>query len=253
LGITIPSGATWTPLLISSPSTPTGGSGLFTARQLRDSQDLYDAIQNGDLEWSKDGISVELNTSYVADVAYMSDLSDDLTGLGGSDYFIDSGTTVHLDELFTGLEVPRVELNDPDIYVTSSGDNLVFKDKLSTTTTLTELKSMRNIWITASGLASGNITLSDSANWNTRYSQIGTIYIKTTSSKYDLWIFEDSSFDINSLRSRQLISAGKGDMVITADIEVNSSDTNLYLRWTHTAGGAPPSASFYITGEARRH
>lgn len=253
LGITIPTGSSWTALLISSPAIPTGGQGLFTARQLRDSQDLYDNIQNGNLEWSKDGILVESGPTYVADAAFMSDLADDLTGLGGSDYFIDSGTTVHLDNIYDALEVPRMELDSPDVFVTSSGGNLLFKDSVSTPTTLTELKSMRNIWITASGLASGNITLSDNVNWNAQYTQVGTISIKTTSTKYDLWVCETSAFDLSSLRSRQVVSAGKGDMVVSADLEVNSADTNLYLRWLHTGGGAPPTVAFYITGEARRH
>lgn len=253
LGYTIPTSVSWTKLLISTPSAPDSGTGLFTARELRDSRDLFNAITGGDLEWSQDGVLVELSVDYVADIGFRSDLSDDALGSGGSDYFIDDTVdTVILDSGWNNLRTETVQLGEPGVYISSDGTNLLFKDEVSTQTTLTELKSMRNIWISSSGLVAGNITLSDITNWNAQYTQIGTIHVVTTSNSWDLWICETSAFDLGSIRTRQIVSGGKQNMVITADIEVNSDSNNLYLRWIHNGGGAP-TVSFYITGEARRH
>lgn len=77
LGITVPTGAGWTLLSASSPSSPDGESGMFTAREIRDSVDLFDAIRNSDLEWSKDGSVEELAADYVADYSLTQDFSDD--------------------------------------------------------------------------------------------------------------------------------------------------------------------------------
>jgi len=77
LGFTVPTGASWTLLSASSPSSPSGNSGLFTAREIRDSVDLYAAISGGTLEWSKDGVSEEPTVDYVADYMLFQDFIDD--------------------------------------------------------------------------------------------------------------------------------------------------------------------------------
>jgi hypothetical protein len=174
-------------------------------------------------------------------------------GGGDSGYFVESGSTLVLDDQFTALEVPLIQISEDGIYVTQIAGELVFKDTTTTVTTLTELKSMRNIWLVANGLAQGNITLSDATNWNAQYTHVSNIHVITTSNKWNLWIFEDNTFDTASVRSRKVVNNGNGTMLVDANLEVNSSNTNLYLNWTHTGGGAPPTVSFYITGEARRH
>lgn len=77
LGVTIATGAGWTLLSRSSPSDPNANSGQFTARELRDSDDLFTQISTGNLEWSKDGSTVEAALDYTSDYALMQDFSDD--------------------------------------------------------------------------------------------------------------------------------------------------------------------------------
>ena len=78
LGVIIGTSATWTLLSLSSVNQGEGSSGQFSARELRDSQDLYDAIVvNGLLEWSRDGVSVAVSSEYVADYQIVEDFTDD--------------------------------------------------------------------------------------------------------------------------------------------------------------------------------
>jgi hypothetical protein len=77
LGVIIPTGAGWTLLSASNPEDALGGGGQFTAREIRDSQDLHDAITGGSLEWSKNGSTEELAGAYRADYMLMEDFTDD--------------------------------------------------------------------------------------------------------------------------------------------------------------------------------
>lgn len=77
LGITIATGASWTLLSASAPGDPEGSSGEFTARELRDSEDLYSAINTGALEWSRDGAAAEAALDYIADYPLFQDFTDD--------------------------------------------------------------------------------------------------------------------------------------------------------------------------------
>lgn len=97
LGITIPTGASWTLLSESGPSDPEANSGQFTARELRDSKDLYDAITGGDLEWSKDGSTVETAGDYLSDYALMQDMSDDDLDLTDGRFTMPNSPTVPAD------------------------------------------------------------------------------------------------------------------------------------------------------------
>lgn len=94
LGVTIPTGASWTLLSVSSPGDPEGSAGQFTAREIRDSDDLYNAITGGSLEWSKDGASAETAGSYVADYMIMQDFSDDDLDLTNGRLSLPTGTTI---------------------------------------------------------------------------------------------------------------------------------------------------------------
>ena len=81
LGITIPTGAGWTVLSEGDSGDPSvDGYGQFTARELRDSNDLHDAIIAGSLEFSLDGLSESLQT-YISDVHLTLDFKDDFFDL----------------------------------------------------------------------------------------------------------------------------------------------------------------------------
>lgn len=77
LGIFVPSGPTWLQLNASTPDEALGADGNFSARQIRDSQDLYDLIQASSLDWSKDGSTTEPNSDYRSDYILTIDFSDD--------------------------------------------------------------------------------------------------------------------------------------------------------------------------------
>lgn len=77
LGITVAQGPSWTQLNYSSPADAEGDSGQFTARELRDSGDLFDLISGGTLEWSKDGTNVASAGDYKADYMITEDFTDD--------------------------------------------------------------------------------------------------------------------------------------------------------------------------------
>lgn len=81
LGFEVPTGAGWTLLAASSPPDPEGSAGQFTAREVRDSNDLYTAITTGQLEWSKDGVSNSGASDYVSDFMLMQDFTDDFLDL----------------------------------------------------------------------------------------------------------------------------------------------------------------------------
>lgn len=94
LGIQVPTGASWTLLSATSPADPEGNSGLFTAREIRDSKDLYDAITGGQLEWSKDGATEETGGSYVSDYMLTQDFTDDYLDLANGRFRTPQGTSV---------------------------------------------------------------------------------------------------------------------------------------------------------------
>ena len=77
LGFEIPTGAGWTALTEGSQSDPfVDGYGQFTARELRDSDDLYEAITGGSLEFSVDGVNESTDT-YIADLPITREFRDD--------------------------------------------------------------------------------------------------------------------------------------------------------------------------------
>lgn len=75
LGITITT--SWTLLASSGPSDPEGNSGQFTAREIRDSKDLWDLITGDTIEWSQDGSTVEAAGDYLGDFMLFQDFTDD--------------------------------------------------------------------------------------------------------------------------------------------------------------------------------
>lgn len=93
LGFTVPTGATWTLLSASSPADADGSSGIFSAREIRDSADLYAAINGGQLEWSKDGNQEEDGADYVADYMVMQDLTDDFFNASSGRFALPNGTS----------------------------------------------------------------------------------------------------------------------------------------------------------------
>lgn len=77
LGIIVATGAGWTLLSSSAPDRADGSAGQFTAREIRDSVELFAAINGGTLEWSKNGVAVESATSYTSDYMLFQDFTDD--------------------------------------------------------------------------------------------------------------------------------------------------------------------------------
>lgn len=170
---------------------------------------------------------------------------DTLFELNGSIVeLITNSHILRLDELEIG------ENNDVMLSKDING-NLVFEDANTQPVTLTALKSMRNIWLEGTALAQGNITLTDGTNWDAQYSFISSINVKTTSTNWDMWIFESAAFDTTSIRSRRIVRKGSGDMLVSVNFEVNSSSNSLYLSFVPNSG--THSVTLYVTGEARRH
>ena len=77
LGFIVPTGASFTLLSESSPGDADGSAGQFTARDIRNSADLFDLITGGSLEWSKDGSTEEPAADYIADYMLFQDFFDD--------------------------------------------------------------------------------------------------------------------------------------------------------------------------------
>lgn len=75
LGITITT--SWYLLAASGPSDPEGNSGQFTAREIRDSKDLWNLITGDTIEWSQDGVTVEAAADYLGDFMLFQDFTDD--------------------------------------------------------------------------------------------------------------------------------------------------------------------------------
>lgn len=107
-----------------------------------------------------------------------------------------------------------------------------------------------NIWIVSSGNAPGNLTLS-ATSWASRYTYISSINAKTVSSKWNLWICETSAFNTSLITSRQIVSSGKGNMLINVNFNVNSDSNNLYLVYQNLGAGSP-TLDLYIAGEIRQ-
>lgn len=168
-------------------------------------------------------------------------------------FFVENSNIVELTDTDYILRLDELQIGEnTEVQLTKDGSgNLVFQDALVGPTTLTSLKSMRNIWIESLAHAQGNITLSDSTNWAAQYTFISAINVQTTSTDWDLWIHEDASFDIASIRARRIAKTANGSQLIPVNFEVNSSNNNLYLTFTPKTG--THSVSLYITGEARRH
>jgi hypothetical protein len=94
LGITVAQGPGWTQLNYSSPENAEGDSGQFTARELRDSGDLYSLVSASTLEWSKDGSGVEDAADYVADYMITEDFTDDTFDLSDGGFVFPNSDTL---------------------------------------------------------------------------------------------------------------------------------------------------------------
>lgn len=129
LGLVIETSATWTLLSASSPAEAIGNSGNFTARDIRDSQDLFDLVAAGDLEWSKDGVDVELAADYRADYMITRDFTDDdfdFQNLSVSGQLTLSGINVNsrLDDLVDHLNGSGIKHDASEIQVEGTYSNI---------------------------------------------------------------------------------------------------------------------------------
>lgn len=124
LGFTVPTGASWSLLAASSPEDAEGNSGLFTAREIRDSADLFDNIRNGNLEWSQNGSTVELADDYIADFMITQDLTDDYLNLADGRLTLPQGTDTPASgvegEIFWETDENNIYFYDGDEWVSIS-------------------------------------------------------------------------------------------------------------------------------------
>lgn len=122
LGVTVPTGASWTLLAASSPGDADGSSGQFTAREIRDSSDLTAAVVAGDLEWSTDGVNAESGSDYVADWMIMQDFTDDFMNLTDGRFALPNDTSLPA----SGIEGESFWNSDADsLYVHDGSDWLL--------------------------------------------------------------------------------------------------------------------------------
>ena len=145
----------------------------------------------------------------------------------------------------------KYELDGNTVYTGRAGNDLTLTDPNAGTVTLTQLKSMRNVWIVALAQAEGDRTLADATNWATQYSYISSIKVRTTSTSWDLWLFETSAFNLALITTRKLVQNRNGDFDTSVAREYNSDSNNVYVRFTDNVGAA--TFDILIVGEARRH
>jgi hypothetical protein len=201
LGVTIPTGASWTLLSVSSPADPEGSSGQFTAREIRDSDDLYNAIVGGSLEWSQDGATVETAGDYVADFMLMQDFTDDHARFGR--LTTPNDTTVPAD----GEEGELFWDSDEDIMYVHDGTTWVPFDST----------------ITASGLDHGDLLgLGDDDH---------TQYLNET--RHDALPADNP----HSVTFTQAVTADAGTDITAAEAEQLTDGSNADALHSHTASG----------------
>lgn len=76
IGYVVATGSTYKPLCIATATDPRGGTGPFTAVELKDSNDLFVAITTAELEWSQDGIGTLTPLNYDPDMVLVSQISN---------------------------------------------------------------------------------------------------------------------------------------------------------------------------------
>ena len=118
-------------------------------------------------------------------------------------------------------------------------------------TLITNLTIMRNIWISVTGKAPGNLTLLDAVNWACQYSFIDAIKVTTASTNWDMWICETNAFDKALITTRQIAASRSGNYDISIAREYNSDGNNVYLIYTDNSGAN--NAAILVTGTQRRH
>jgi hypothetical protein len=169
----------------------------------------------------------------------------------GSQNFITTGT------LGAGaITGTSVSLNDTNTQITEDGSgNLTFKDAVAGTTTLTALKSMRNVWISDTctyDVGDDQYTLSDATNWACQYSYIDYITVKTDNTSWECYLYETSAFNDALISTLHLVSGRSGNFIIPVHRCYNSDGNNVYIRFVDNNGDGY-DYEVYITGEARRH
>lgn len=111
-------------------------------------------------------------------------------------------------------------------------------------------KGLRNIWINVTNQSEGNLELSGD-DWDTAYSYISSIKVKTSSTDWDMWLCEDDTYTKTLISTRQIAANRSGDFDITVAREYNPGQDKVYLIYTDNSG--TNTADIYIVGESRRH
>jgi len=264
----------WRALSVSDGVSPIGGDGYFTSIELKNSADLYVAITTGLVEWSIDGIAELIPADYNPDQVFVSEIVDSLFDFASTGRVIfrnvvDSGDITDPlpgEVVFTqdgyflgydGVAFNPIGTANPDDFVfgelnltggeqiSSVNGELVFTDS-SGVASLTTLKSMKNIW--ADGYGYNQITIEDGYEWNAQYSFISSVLVDTTSTDWDLFIYEDDSF----INGTQIVSSGLENMTVEVGLEYNSADTKIRFIYLSNDGDTS-NANIRVNGEARRH
>ena len=157
LGYIIPTGASWTLLSSSNPDDALSGGGNFSSRDLRDSQNLYDLLRAGTLEWSKDGSTEELGADYRADYMLLEDFTDDnasfndITVSGDFNGIPVSSLVDHLDGGASKHDASEIDVEGTYTSVSPSSptDLETFLSELDTT--VSGINAGNNAWTTING------------------------------------------------------------------------------------------------------
>jgi hypothetical protein len=104
----------------------------------------------------------------------------------------------------------------------------------------------RSIYITADDIPAGNITLLDDGYWASGYVYLDSIHVETTSTDWDLYLCQDSSFNISDITTIKLVANGLGSSVVPVNISYDSLDGNVFLVYENNVGTS--NVSLYIVG-----
>jgi hypothetical protein len=108
--------------------------------------------------------------------------------------------------------------------------------------------SPHNVFIVANDKPDGYIELSDDGYWDATVVMIDSISVRTASTDWDLYLCTDSSYNMSSVTTRQLVSGGLTDSIIDIGEQYSSDDLKVYVVYLDNNGTA--TASFYVVGRS---
>lgn len=103
----------------------------------------------------------------------------------------------------------------------------------------------KNLSLVASGLTTGNYTLSG-VNWDRENFFLSAINAVTTSVNWNLYLFADGTYDLGAITTLKLVDKGFRDILVNPYVNYTSLYGNIYIRYE----GSNP-ADFLFLGESR--